>query len=409
MFDLSGFKLLITLEATEAMALDRYAGSSLRGAIYEALLRRFCVRPQTPTCMCCPLNATCPVAGLVAPLRDEHPRGRDAPRPFVIAADPMAALSYGEDRSGAAVESHGSEEATAGAASRAEIRLEAGQTYTFAVTLFGNAVRYFPYLALSLPTVAALGIGRPLREHRGRRGRPQIARIEAVQPFSGEREALYRAGEQAAEAPTLAITRTVVAARAAALPSDRLSVRFITPTRLVGAGRLLARPDARTLILRLGERLEALEQAYGQPYGQAPGRMYVLEDGEGEAAHERRRERYLALERLARDIQVVEDETRWVEVTSYSSRQRQSMPIGGFVGQATLEGDLGPLRELLVWGEVAHVGKNAVKGDGCLQVRLAPAPPSSHRDGRAAMRADSAAARQKVVEKTEVVEIALGI
>jgi hypothetical protein len=39
--------------------------------------------------------------------------------------------------------------------------------------------------------------------------------------------------------------------------------------------------------------------------------------------------------------------------------------MGGFAGQAVFTGALSPdLRELLAWGEIIHVGKNAVKGDG---------------------------------------------
>ena len=53
---------------------------------------------------------------------------------------------------------------------------------------------------------------------------------------------------------------------------------------------------------------------------------------------------------------------------SYSSRSRQRTPIGGLVGQVTLAGDLAPLRELLVWGSLIHVGKNAVKGDGWYRI-----------------------------------------
>jgi hypothetical protein len=34
------------------------------------------------------------------------------------------------------------------------------------------------------------------------------------------------------------------------------------------------------------------------------------------------------------------------------------------VGEAVFTGNLGPLREILVWGSLVHVGKNAVKGDG---------------------------------------------
>ena len=61
---------------------------------------------------------------------------------------------------------------------------------------------------------------------------------------------------------------------------------------------------------------------------------------------------------------MADERTRWVDVVSYSSRTRQRTPIGGLVGAVTLEGDLADLRELLVWGSLIHVGKNAVKGDG---------------------------------------------
>lgn len=237
----------------------------------------------------------------------------------------------------------------------------------FAVTLFGRATSYFPYLALSLRLVEELGMGRPLREHRGRRGRPRIVRIEACQPFTGERELLFESADdteapqratdasraRAVRKPTLVITPEMVAARAATLPSERLTLRFTTPMRLVTEGRLLTRPVARVLALRLLERLEALEQEYG-----AGG-------GEAELTHDRRQQRFQRVEHLARAVEVVEDQTRWVDVTSYSARQRRFLPIGGFVGQATIAGDLAPLRELLVWGELTHAGKNAVKGDGC--------------------------------------------
>jgi len=47
-----------------------------------------------------------------------------------------------------------------------------------------------------------------------------------------------------------------------------------------------------------------------------------------------------------------------------NGRGRCPSKFGGLIGQVTLEGDLEPLRKLLVWGSLIHVGKNAVKGDG---------------------------------------------
>jgi CRISPR-associated endoribonuclease Cas6 len=57
------------------------------------------------------------------------------------------------------------------------------------------------------------------------------------------------------------------------------------------------------------------------------------------------------------------------EVKSYSNRQKRSTPIGGLVGTATFQGDLTPFLDLLVIGELIHVGKNAVKGGGWYKIR----------------------------------------
>ena len=148
-----------------------------------------------------------------------------------------------------------------------------------------------------------------------------------------------------------------MAARAASLPADRVTLHFLTPTRLVADGQLVHRPDFRALILRLAERLQALTREYGEPTS-----------ADREQDTPTRQQRYFHFERLACDVRLVSDQTRWVDVASYSARQRRATPIGGFVGRATFEGDLTELRELLVWGEVLHVGKNAVKGDGLYRI-----------------------------------------
>lgn len=326
---LSLYPLRLTLTAKEPLALDEHPGSALRGAIFNALLRRFCANPTAPSCAVCPLNATCPVAGLVAPLRDENPRGRDIPRPFVLAADWDAAPG---DSSGPQ-------------------RFAPGATLRFRVTLIGRAITFFPYLALATQLMEINGIGRPLRENGGRRGRFAVNAIELVNPFGDDTQMIYQRGQTKVASPTLAITSEHVARRAAGLPADALTLHFLTPTRLVDRGQLVRHPSLRVLCARLSERLDALTREYA-PDIPAPDDPQDV------------RERAQRLAEHAARVTLVENATRWVDVASYSARQQRSTPIGGLIGRATYSGDLAPLRELLVWGELLHVGKNAVKGDG---------------------------------------------
>lgn len=324
------YPLQLKLTATEPIALDAHPGSAIRGALFNALLRRFCANPTAPTCAECMLNATCPVAGLVAPLRDENPRGRDIPRPFVIAAD----WSLDDETT--------------------PRRFAPGDTLHLQITLVGRAIAFFPYIALVTQLMELNGIGRPLRENSGRRGRFEVNRIDLVSPFSGESQLLYERGQAKVASPTLALTGEHVAQRAATLPTDTLTLHFLTPTRLVDRGQLVRHPSLRVLCARLSERLDALSREYAAP----------TTDATDASDPQQARERAQRLAEHAARATLVQNTTRWIDVASYSARQRRSTPIGGLVGRATYQGDLAPLRQLLVWGELLHVGKSAVKGDG---------------------------------------------
>ena len=130
-----------------------------------------------------------------------------------------------------------------------------------------------------------------------------------------------------------------------ALPIS-ITCHFLTPTRLVQNESLVYDVSFQPLIARLLERLAALEQVYGQDEEESPST------------------RWSELVQLAGAITCSENQTRWENVRSYSKRTRYTTQIGGLLGSATFTGDLAPFRELLVWGELIHVGKNTVKGSG---------------------------------------------
>ena len=74
--------------------------------------------------------------------------------------------------------------------------------------------------------------------------------------------------------------------------------------------------------------------------------------------------------KLAKDITCKKDETVWKDVQSYSHRQRRLTPVSGITGCITFSGNLEPFRELLTWGELIHVGKSAVKGNGWYKIAM---------------------------------------
>jgi hypothetical protein len=307
--------LVFTATTLTPVALGEQSGSAVRGAIAGALWERFCTNKAALVCADCPLVSVCPVAALLAPLRDEEQKGSDQrPRPYVTRPPVDGARTY-----------------------------EPGEPVQFGLALFGSAAALYPYVVMAAHELEHGGLGMRLRELGGRRGALRLSEIAAVDPLSGERQPLYTASSGQVKQPGLPVDAEAVREYAATLPADRVTIHFHTPLRLIEQERLLKRVALRPLIQRLMRRLDDLSIAYGAgPLG--------LD--------------FRALLDVAEGVRVVEDRTRWVDVVSVSHRRGHRTPIGGLVGQATFAGDLGPLRELLVWGSLVHVGKNCVKGDG---------------------------------------------
>lgn len=311
---------LFTTEVITPVELDEHSGSSLRGSFFDAVWRRFCNNKVALTCADCSLHSMCPVSALVAPLREENERGRDIPRPYVI-LPPLGARHY-----------------------------ETGEQLIFGITLIGNIVQFFPYIIMATKALEANGLGRRLNENQGQRGRFKIKQIESYHPVSAERKVVYQSGKPLVEVPTLSVTSMDISKRAAALSAEKISIHFLTPTRILYKDKLVHHAAFLPLLLRLLERLKVLEQTYGVLEGQSS----VSEWEE--------------LVQLANDIVCVEDNTHWEDLKSYSNRLKRTTPIGGIQGKATFTGNLAPFRELLSWGELVHVGKNTVKGNGWFKI-----------------------------------------
>ena len=312
---------LYTAEVVSPLELDDHSGAALRGNFFDAVWGRFCTNKTAPTCADCPLHTMCPVSAIVAPLREENERGRDIPRPYVILPPLGNARRY-----------------------------EPGSKLIFGLTLFGNIVQFLPYMIMATHVLEEKGLGRKLAENRGQRGRFKIRQIESYNPMSGERQVIYESGKPLVGVPTFSVTAKDVSVRAVTLPAERITLDFLTPTRITCLEKLVHHAAFYPFIQRLVERLTALEKAYGAE--------------ESQSSTDCRQE----LIELAQNIECLEDNTSWEDLHSYSRRSRHLTPIGGIKGKATFAGNITPFRELLVWGELIHVGKNTVKGNGWYKV-----------------------------------------
>ncbi len=313
-FDLVVHHLRFTLEARTLVHLGPQAGGQLRGALWAALQPFAC---SDPSVQGQPEHSQhCPMCRLMALETAQGARGVNPPRPFAI--QPPLLPRVEQDR-----------------------LYQAGEQFVVGVSLFGDAAALFPYICQAMYRTGEIGVGYG-------RGRFFLRRVQAVNPLTGDAPDVLEDG-RTLHTPGLPVTGEQVSRVAATLATDGLRLRFLTPTQITHSkGRMADRPYFDKLVARLLERCQSLEQHYSE--AATPQPVW--------------RERHLRLTELARSVQLVEDNTRWVQARSGSRRTGDSNTVSGFVGEVRYVGDLAPFREWLLWGQSLHVGKNTVKGNG---------------------------------------------
>jgi len=131
-------------------------------------------------------------------------------------------------------------------------------------------------------------------------------------------------------------------------------IEFRTPTELKGGDQLVGRPEFDVLFARARDRVGTLRSMYGA------GPLEIDFQAMGE--------------RAAR-IRMTRSELRQVEATRRSSRTGQLHGIGGFVGVAEYEGQLGEFIPYLEAAQWTGVGRQCVWGKGELRLEI---PVVSH-------------------------------
>ncbi len=292
--------------ATTPIHLPAYAGSMLRGAFGHALRRVSCMTRQKD-CTGCPLLHTCPYPAIFAPPPVEHTLQRftQPPAPYLIEPPPWGERS-----------------------------LAPGDTFSFNLVLSGRALQELPLITLALRQALQRGIGpgdgqaelTELNQQTGQNDHPeneQLIHTPATGSFNPHSHSLLPPEP---------------------LVSDEITLHFLTPLRLQENGHALPpnRLTPRALLMALIRRSSLMAEFHGN---RAPDWDY---------------------KQLSQQAVTVNDEKdlKWQDWTRRSSRQQQTMKLGGVIGRWTLRGKLAPFLPALHLGQWLHVGKETVFGMG---------------------------------------------
>jgi len=309
---LTAQSLRLLCTARTEVVLPPVSGPVVHGALLRALLDLFCPVRGGVACGSTQLFDACPICPLVTTGDDGAGRPDMAAmrsRPFTV----EPALRRG--------------------------LVPPGEPFEFGLTVFGDPARLLPLLLDGVVRMAARGIG----ERGVAPGLFDVREVRAVDPLRGlRRRILPRAGADPA-AHELLVTHDSALAYAARLSPDTVTLELLSPLRLIDAGALAHTLTFQLLARRLLRWIDGLA---------------LSTTGAGLALP------FTELIEATGAVRMTRDETRWLDVESYSGRTRRSTPIGGLVGRTTFAGDLAPFLPWLAWGQVTHVGKDTTKGDG---------------------------------------------
>lgn len=308
-----------TFRVTMPIHFPEYAGSMIRGAFGNALRRTACMTHQSD-CKSCPLYRTCPYTAIFEtppPVGEALQKFSQIPNAYVIEPPVWGRRVF-----------------------------EAGEELSFGLILFGRAR---DQLALII-----WAFQRAFRHEVGH-GKAELVSVHRVDLLDENKTS----GVQIF-APNMQYVADHDATSTLSIPSgNRVQIRMLTPMRLqqngvpLGPDRLTSRAFFMTLVRR-GSLLSMYQN--GEPLN-------------------------LDFKALGEESDAVRLNVSmgWKDWTRYSSRQKQTMSLGGVVGTLAFDNLSPALRVFLAVGLLTHVGKNAsfglgkyvfdkkgIKGDGVL-------------------------------------------
>lgn len=298
-------------------------GNIIRGAFGSTLRRICCTDYRSDSCEGCETRNQCPYYLIFDPVEIiEQKRMKNVPRGYVVKPPLDMVTEYTKDR-----------------------------PFVFDMVLIGNIINYLPWVIVPFNQLGAIGIGK-------NRGRFTLGDIYFVSDSSIKRA--YDPKTRIFTNHEDYITGQSILKRAEQISPNRITIEFLTPTRIKynptgkKAGSIITKePEFHHIIRRLIARASILSLAYLDK----PMDM----DFEGMIAR-------------SMDIKRKDMDLTWVEEKRYSrtgidKKGRHAIhDQSGFKGKITFEGNLTEFLPLIVLGEYIHVGEDTVFGNGWYRV-----------------------------------------
>jgi len=304
--------IVLELRAIDQISLPPYKGSALRGGFGHAFKRVVCA-VKDKECQACLLREKC-----IYSYTFETPPPSDtkimrtykaAPHPFVIEPPPERKRDY-----------------------------KPGEIIRFGLVLIGRAVDYLPYFIFAFHELGNMGIGKG-------RGKYELAAAYSAKDTG---DPIYLAETRKLKPITPQSFSVALSMNGRAPSSTKLTLEFLTPSRLVFDGHFVFDLEFHMFIRQLLRRLSLLSYFHC-------GADLSNVDFKG------------IIER-AEAVKVSKRKLRWYDWERYSMRQDTRMKMGGFVGEVEFEGDIRPFLPLIQAGEALHVGKGTSFGLGKYEI-----------------------------------------
>jgi len=217
-------------------------------------------------------------------------------------------------------------------------RYEPGETLSFNLILIGKAISYLSYFIFTFEKLGEVGLGRE-------RAHYKLLKVESFKNPS-QRELIYNSQTQTLKKIDTQIDISQIFSFQQ-LTTGSITINFLTPVRIKYQGSYTSYPAFHIISRSLLRRLSYLLYFHC-------GRELNID--------------YKEIIEKAKKIETLKATIHWIDWERYSSRQHQTMKLGGFVGKVSYKGEMERFLPFLKAGEYIHLGKATVFGLGKYEI-----------------------------------------